>query len=421
MCRTGGFHGIAPQHFWQHPSTVHLLNKASPMHPESKNLPSEDEESSIVHARLEALLQIDDRRRERILEQLAADLPKERAQRAAAVRRLVEMLEPLSKVRIGVLRCDYTYTPGRGDAACSDSFLGYAMQHEVVEGWTFAAAKAGPCESGHYPASEVRVTRAGGEADADGRRVWDRVKPGGRRGYHQVTEKPDDGYYGDEEDYTQGVIYRYPPEVVLQNMREAVQKLTDSGVAAIVSDVGFAVQFQQSVSAMTTTPVALSSLLQIALLRTSVVGDASRKIAVLTADSRKFDKHSMVPPFLMSPEEVDRHIEVLPGEETKAGQWVNAGRTFSRLQEDAADEASVEAAMPDIIDRVQELIAAIRGQVVAVIVECTEMSAYTNALRQRLGVPVYDIMTLADWVSAGSRVGLYAAHITPAPDSHASD
>ena len=156
----------------------------------------------------------------------------------------------------------------------------------------------------------------------------------------------------------------------------------------------------------------LSSLLQLSILRASFVGSPTRKVVVVTANSASFDLEKMIPSSLMAAEERDTHIRLLDGENTLAGKWVGQGRSFTRLTADATDEANVEAAVPDMISamraKIQEIEASEEGaKVVACVIECTEMNLYTNAIRYEFGIPTYDIISLADWISAGLGVGVY--------------
>lgn len=361
-------------------------------------------------------LQISDARKARIVKLVGQDLT------PAGMKGSQAMVKALSKVTAGILACDYYYKPTRGDIDSADSFFGYDMKRIVVEGWSFEAAMRGPEKDqfGAYPASEFRLKKADGSADAYCQSNWNAVS--NRSGYYQIKEKITgqgvaDGYF-DEADYTSGVVYRYDPSVVYQKMSDVVKQFQLGGVAAIIADVGYSMQFQISVQRMTTTPVFLSSLMQVALLRGRLAGIPQRKVIILTANSSTFVMSKMIPEFLMPADEVEAHIRLLGGQNAKGGKWVCDGNSLSRLKKDAFEVgACIEDGAPDMANFVSAKVKEIQdtegGEVVAVVIECTEMPEYANAIRYKTGLPVFDVMTLADWVSTGTRAGLYSAFVDP--------
>ena len=46
----------------------------------------------------------------------------------------------------------------------------------------------------------------------------------------------------------------------------------------------------------------------------------------------------------------------------------------------------------------------------AVVVECTNIAPYSAELRERSGLPVFDIVTLARWLAAAVRPARYPSH-----------
>jgi Asp/Glu/hydantoin racemase len=66
------------------------------------------------------------------------------------------------------------------------------------------------------------------------------------------------------------------------------------------------------------------------------------------------------------------------------------------------DDMDVAKAQQDIIDAGQSLMAA-HANIGAIVLECTNMPPYAAALREALGVPVYDIYSMITWFHAGLR------------------
>ncbi len=74
-------------------------------------------------------------------------------------------------------------------------------------------------------------------------------------------------------------------------------------------------------------------------------------------------------------------------------------RVIIRGEKDDLDIALAEA---DIIDAGRRLVAA-SPDVGAIVLECTNMPPYAAALREAVGLPVYDIYSMVNWFYAGLR------------------
>jgi hypothetical protein len=78
------------------------------------------------------------------------------------------------------------------------------------------------------------------------------------------------------------------------------------------------------------------------------------------------------------------------------------GREFFRVLIRAEkDDLDVALAEQDILEAGRELKE--RGDIGAIVLECTNMPPYANALRAALDVPVFDIYSLITWLHAGLR------------------
>jgi hypothetical protein len=169
---------------------------------------------------------------------------------------------------------------------------------------------------------------------------------------------------------------------------------------------------------MTKVPVALSSLQQLPFL--SAMYDLSKEnknmIMVMTANGDSFldNLDKLLPPG------TDRDTIKIVGSlgkdfgDSRFGEWVRDGNSLSRFREDAFDDASVEEGLESMIDRCAEGIEAVEKDgfnVVCVVLECAEMPAYSNGLRLRFGLPVYDTFTAIEFVQAGRGFGQYSAYM----------
>ena len=79
------------------------------------------------------------------------------------------------------------------------------------------------------------------------------------------------------------------------------------------------------------------------------------------------------------------------------------GREFFRvLVRGEKQDMDVALAAADILDAGRTLVAR-HPDIGAIVLECTNMPPYAFALREALGLPVYDIYSLITWLHAGLR------------------
>lgn len=317
-------------------------------------------------------------------------------------------------MKYGVLRCDYEYIPTRGDPGEASSFSS-DVEIRKVEGWTFEAVQRGMSHDGKYPASEFRLMKADGSKDEYWTKLWEAFSNVERTGFRRVSTKTQgnkfiEGYFN-EDDYTKGKVYRYDPEVIEKKMKETVIDLEQSGVCGISADVGYSQAFQDNVKHMTSLPIALSSLQQLALVAPmfDVRPESGNKIVVMTANSVSFDADKLIP------KGVDLDcVRIVGLEKSVFGGWVAGGNSFSRFKADVFDSASVEEALESVCDVCKEVVEAVEsegGKVVCIVQECAELPAYSNGLRRRFSLPVYDTMTAINFVQMGWAVSPYSSYM----------
>jgi len=346
---------------------------------------------------------------------LSANLKADTKDDPDLVSKAVGHVEELRKrEKIGIIRCDYEYDTTRGDPGDPTSFLAESAILKV-EGWTFEAVQRGMTPEGGYPASEFRLKKADGSVDE----YWTKLftcypdKDGfisNRSNYVRVTKKVTgnkyiEGYF-DEEDYVKGEVYRYEPEQMEKNMKFAIESLQRSGVCGISCDVGYSHAFHESVKQMTSLPVMLSSLQQLTLVAPlyDIRPETKNKVLVITVNSDTFDDDQLVPKGLPKDS-----IRIVGMQKTSFGGWVTGGRSFCRFQADAYDKASVEEGLESLYGEVKQQIESIESggaaKVVCLVLECAEMPAYSNGLRRRFKLPVYDTMTAISFLQAGAGFG----------------
>ena len=172
---------------------------------------------------------------------------------------------------------------------------------------------------------------------------------------------------------------------------DAAGELARQGVRGISSDCGFMLQYQQAAADAVDVPVALSSLLQLPLIERSV--GPGRPIGVITADSRTLsreflEKAGIRPrnPIVVRglQDEPEFHSAILEPKGTMDTDLIT--------EETVATARAIKEAHPDL------------G---ALLLECSLLPPYAAAVQQAVGVPVFDFITLIDFMQAGTRPRRY--------------
>jgi hypothetical protein len=173
---------------------------------------------------------------------------------------------------------------------------------------------------------------------------------------------------------------------LLDDFVAAASDLVSQGAEAITTNCGFLSIFQQEIAAAVQVPVATSSLLQFPWIKATL--PPGKRVGILTVS-----KGSLTP----------RHLDAagIPLDTPIVG--TEGGKEFFRvLIKGEKDDMDVRLAARDILDAGAELLR-IAPDIGAILLECTNMPPYAFALRERFGLPVYDIFSLVSWLHAGLR------------------
>jgi Asp/Glu/hydantoin racemase len=170
------------------------------------------------------------------------------------------------------------------------------------------------------------------------------------------------------------VVERDP--ALLAPFVDAARALTAEGVAAIATSCGFLALFQRELAAAVAVPVWTSSLLLVAEIEASL--GAGARVGVVTADAASLGADHL----RAVGARADTPIEGLaPGSRFRATVLDD----LAELDEEEARRATVAVA---------ERLVAKRPDVAAIVLECTNMPPYADAVRAATGLPVRDITTL---------------------------
>jgi len=173
-----------------------------------------------------------------------------------------------------------------------------------------------------------------------------------------------------------------PSAEVLASMLDAARAMERQGVRAIMTSCGFNAVFQRELAGAVDVPVFASALLQVPLVHRMLKPDQC--VGILTAA----EEH-LTGAHLANVGITDEIPVCIAGLERSA--------EFTRILTDAKAEPDVDQLESEVVDLARRLVSQNRGTG-AIVLECTDLPPFAAALRQALGLPVFDIVTLADWV-----------------------
>ncbi len=166
----------------------------------------------------------------------------------------------------------------------------------------------------------------------------------------------------------------------------AARELVADGALALTTSCGFLALFQRELAAAVPVPVATSALLQVGLIESVLA--PGRRAGIVTASRTALTA---------------AHLAAAGVAADTPIAGVDPEGHFHRVFVDGACVALDRAAAErDVVAAANALVAADRGSVGAIVLECTNMPPYAAAVGAATGLPVHDIRTLVDWLRAGA-------------------
>jgi len=158
---------------------------------------------------------------------------------------------------------------------------------------------------------------------------------------------------------------------VLAALRSNAEALADQGAMGLSTSCGFLALYQKDLERLSPIPVATSALLLIEKLK-------EKKIGVITASAENLTPAHLAavgaPP--------DTPVSGLPVNGAFAATFLRNGTTL--------DRAAVEA------ETIEAGLALLRNHpgVQAIVLECTNLPPYKQALQRALGLPIHDVLDM---------------------------
>ena len=171
------------------------------------------------------------------------------------------------------------------------------------------------------------------------------------------------------------VVGRTDPALLVPFV-EAGRALVAAGADAITTSCGFLVLFQQALQEALAVPVWTSSLLLVAPLEAAL--PQGRCVGIVTVDAAALGAE---------------HLHAAGAAPDTPIEGLAPGCAFQRSLLDDEPALDAEAACAETVAAAARL-AARRPEIGALVLECTNMPPYADAVRRATGLPVHDLTTL---------------------------
>ena len=172
-------------------------------------------------------------------------------------------------------------------------------------------------------------------------------------------------------------IVEKPNRDVVKRMVEAAKALEKDGIAALTTSCGFNAHIQKELANAVDIPVFASSLLLVPVVGRMLKKD--QRVGILTADAGSL---------------TELHFrEVGIDSETPVFvQGLENTKVFARVGREPCFEAAKDDLEREIQEAAKELVA--QGNVGAIVLECTNLPPFAEAVRSATNLPVFDIVSL---------------------------
>ncbi len=170
--------------------------------------------------------------------------------------------------------------------------------------------------------------------------------------------------------------------VLLPSFIDAAKDLEKEGVRAITTSCGFLALFQKEMANAVNIPVFTSSLMQVSFIHKMIA--ENKKVGVVTANSKALTREH-----LRSVGVADTVSVAIAGMEDEKDFSESIGGNLKR----PLNPEKIESCMVSVSKRLAE-----EEDIGAIVFECTNMGPYSYAVQQSTGLPVFDIITLCNYV-----------------------
>jgi hypothetical protein len=176
---------------------------------------------------------------------------------------------------------------------------------------------------------------------------------------------------------------------VQKEFEDAIDYLIGKGVSGITGDCGFMMYFQRLARHHTTKPVFMSSLAQLPAVTCAF--NQHELVAILTANGETLKPMKPLIRDECGVDTEDRRYVIVGCENVPGFEAVAAG-----------GKVNVEKVTPGMVQLVKETLMKF-PKIRCILLECTELPPYADAIRAATGLPVYDAITGCDFFISGAK------------------
>lgn len=179
-------------------------------------------------------------------------------------------------------------------------------------------------------------------------------------------------------------VITHPSDEVLGRMISMSKELVEKeGICGITTSCGFNVIFQKKLAEALPVPVFTSSLMQVPFAQQIIGKD--RTVAVLTASKTSLTAEHLAACNITS----DMNVEIFGLENAKE---------FGKIFDDPDNPFDMEAVEQEIIGAAE---AAVKEypSIGAFVLECTDLPPFAQKIRETTGLPVFDVVSLVDYMA----------------------
>ncbi len=176
---------------------------------------------------------------------------------------------------------------------------------------------------------------------------------------------------------------------LLEPFKQAADELIEAGVDGITTTCGFLSIYQRELADHCSVPVATSSLLQVPMVERML--PTGKRVGILTYNGEVLNG-----PYLDAVGIAQDTPVVGMPQSSNFVRWIKEGDnsvTYDTLREEVV--AAAERMVKD------------HPEVGAIVNECTNLAPFTYDIQQRLGIPVFDVITMINAFQASIRPPRY--------------
>lgn len=173
------------------------------------------------------------------------------------------------------------------------------------------------------------------------------------------------------------------PDTLIPAYRQAANTLVSQGAEMLISNCGLSMTHQSAVVAASAKPTIMSSLLLLPLLWRVFGGG----VGLLTYDAGALSSETLRGQCGWTPD-----IQPIVGDVRGFNSWLSLERGGTGPLPVGQMECDLGGLVDDVVAR---------GGSRVILIECTAMLPYLATIRQRSGVPVFDITALTNFIRKG--------------------